>query len=353
MNISEITKVRLLIIPLIAMLVVTMMMAGWNQQEDEQIKIDEGRKELTIEHDTGGIDEPSKSIDASATAVTSVKNKSSLRFKVNPEVIHVGSTQESVNIKLSALGDFDEGLDIETFRFQASEKEQIQENPNHIDFWTSFSEIEDGERWPPDEQKGGIATSSPGHVAYDGYDLYSNDFTAKTKISWDIPTENMNDEFTLKLNAIVSGLSKDVIATVDLTIVEYTNDFTEFYVLGESGKADDYPTNLTVDETGTVTLGVTNYEQAMLNYTLAIGLGRSYENMSYAGGIPENFNLTFSSNNTYRETDLTLDSGENWNSTVNFSIQMSGKYYMLNFYLLREGEVYRNLHLFIAVWEEQ
>ncbi len=127
--------------------------------------------------------------------------------------------------------------------------------------------------------------------------------------------------------------------------------FTEFGVLGPEGKADDYPTNLTVNETRTVIVMVTNREHAMVNYTLAVGLGHSYENMSYEGDLPEDFNFTLPSNNTYKETSITLKHNEEWNRTVNFSIGDAGRDLKFNFFLLRDGDVYRQLHLWVDVWE--
>ena len=48
--------------------------------------------------------------------------------------------------------------------------------------------------------------------------------------------------------------------------------FTEFYVLGAGGKIGDYLTNLTLGESGTVTLGVVNREYEEVNYTIVIKL---------------------------------------------------------------------------------
>ncbi|MBS3816696.1 MAG: DUF1616 domain-containing protein [Candidatus Thermoplasmatota archaeon] len=127
--------------------------------------------------------------------------------------------------------------------------------------------------------------------------------------------------------------------------------FTEFGVLGPEGMADDYPTNLTVNETGTVIVMVTNREHASVNYTLVIGAGHSYDNMSDEGDIPEDFNVTLPSNNTYKETSVRLRHGEKWNRTVNFSIGEEGRAIKLNFFLLKDGDVYRQLHLWVDVLE--
>jgi uncharacterized membrane protein len=49
--------------------------------------------------------------------------------------------------------------------------------------------------------------------------------------------------------------------------------FTEFYVLGLEGKAEGYPTELTVGEEGRVILGITNREHETMSYEVEIKIG--------------------------------------------------------------------------------
>jgi uncharacterized membrane protein len=51
-----------------------------------------------------------------------------------------------------------------------------------------------------------------------------------------------------------------------------SDPYTEFYVLGAEGNASDYPTNLAVDESGEVTVGVTNQEHEPRTYTVVVRL---------------------------------------------------------------------------------
>jgi len=48
--------------------------------------------------------------------------------------------------------------------------------------------------------------------------------------------------------------------------------FTEFYILGPDGKADNYPTSLTVGENGTVIIGIVNHEHRNVTYYVQIWL---------------------------------------------------------------------------------
>lgn len=126
--------------------------------------------------------------------------------------------------------------------------------------------------------------------------------------------------------------------------------FTELYVLGPEGMADDYPTNLTANETGEVIIGTINREHQEVNYTLGVGLGDSYGNMTLLGNIPSDYNITYDRNNTYYSTSFTLNNDEKWNHTLNFSISRSGKY-KFNIFLLRDEKVYRSIHLWVTVRE--
>lgn len=70
--------------------------------------------------------------------------------------------------------------------------------------------------------------------------------------------------------------------------------------------------------------------------------------MERIGELPSDYNFTFSSNNTYYSTDLSLEHSEEWKQNMRFFIEVSGSY-RLSFFLLRDGEVYRNVHFWVEV----
>jgi len=53
---------------------------------------------------------------------------------------------------------------------------------------------------------------------------------------------------------------------------ETTDPYTEFYVLGPDGNASGYPTDLTVGETGTFVVGLTNHEHGSEQYAVTATL---------------------------------------------------------------------------------
>ena len=73
----------------------------------------------------------------------------------------------------------------------------------------------------------------------------------------------------LFVSLVLSLIGVGYVATIQPVEPE---SFTEFYILGPGGNATDYPTNLTVDETGSVIVGISNHENEDLTYTVVFEL---------------------------------------------------------------------------------
>jgi len=122
--------------------------------------------------------------------------------------------------------------------------------------------------------------------------------------------------------------------TVYIVVTPHVGErFTEFYLLGPSGKAYGYPTNLTVGESGTVIIGVVNHE---------------YENVSYRV-------VAVLDNETVGVIDgIMLEHEEVWEQNFTFTAEKAGERLKLEFFLFREGveEPYQSLHLWVTVRQE-
>ena len=121
-----------------------------------------------------------------------------------------------------------------------------------------------------------------------------------------------------------------VSATVYVIVKPHHGEkFTEFYILGENGKASDYPTNMTVGETGNVTIGIVNHEYRTVDYTLVVE----------------------SNNTTLMQQNVTLDSGAKVEIPYNFTVGSAGqKEIKFLLYKLPDNETsYRDLHLWVTV----
>ncbi len=120
-----------------------------------------------------------------------------------------------------------------------------------------------------------------------------------------------------------------------ITVPKEGERFTEFYVLGENGTAEDYPNNLTIGENGTVIVGVVCREHERTRYTVEIEL----------------LNLTGErENKTLGQYNFTLVHDQLNETVFKFNVSDNGTY-KLQFllYINDKKEPYRELHLWINV----
>jgi uncharacterized membrane protein len=122
-----------------------------------------------------------------------------------------------------------------------------------------------------------------------------------------------------------------IAATVYITVNPKSGEkFTEFYILGQNGQAGNYPTNLTLGETGNVTVGIVNHEQSTTDYNMVIKLN---------GAVLNNQTFTLQKN----ETKLV---------PFNFTTNQTGSNMKMEFLLYKlpnNTQVYRSLNLFVTV----
>lgn len=109
--------------------------------------------------------------------------------------------------------------------------------------------------------------------------------------------------------------------------------FTEFYILGLEGTADDYPSELKIGETGMVTVGIINHEQEDVSYHVEI----RPDDGTLIGELEP----------------VILHNDEKWEQEVAFTPVTAGETQKIEFLLFREGdsEPYNQLHLWVNVNE--
>jgi uncharacterized membrane protein len=115
-----------------------------------------------------------------------------------------------------------------------------------------------------------------------------------------------------------------------IAVPKTTETFSEFYILGLSGKADDYPSQLRVGEEGQVILGIVNREQEVTDYRVEV---------------------VVEGNPVSEIGPLRLDNGEKWQQVVGFTLDKPGSGQKVEFLLYKVGveEPYRSLRLWIDV----
>jgi len=132
--------------------------------------------------------------------------------------------------------------------------------------------------------------------------------------------------------ALAVGLALLGVVSVSMTPTVSSDPYTEFYVLGPNGSASGYPINLSIGETGSVVVGITNHE----------GTDQSYRiEAAYDDRTLETYSLTVAHEQT-------------WEQPVSFEAQSAGRK-QLDLFLYRAGspngtgEPYREARVLVIV----
>ncbi|WP_245527604.1 DUF1616 domain-containing protein [Methanotorris igneus] len=131
--------------------------------------------------------------------------------------------------------------------------------------------------------------------------------------------------------------------------------FTEFYILNKDLKAYDYPTDLLINESAMVFIGVSNHEYKDMNYTILAFLSDKVYDYNYTVNITilNKWNETLSYKYALSKK-VYLRNNETILIPLNFSISIPGRH-KIEFILLKDDErkVYRELHLWVNVKEKE
>lgn len=106
--------------------------------------------------------------------------------------------------------------------------------------------------------------------------------------------------------------------------------FTEFYLLGPHGKAEGYPTDLTVGKADSVIVGIVNHEYEPVNFTLRVEINQDI----------------------LKEEQIQTAYNQTWEQPVNFTPKRTGTGLKLQFLLYKEKNFtvpYRDTHLWVNV----
>lgn len=107
--------------------------------------------------------------------------------------------------------------------------------------------------------------------------------------------------------------------------------FTEFYILGQDGKAANYPKELKVGEKGEVIVGVVNHEGKEVSYRVEVVVG---------------------SQESTEVGPVVLVNEQKWEGEVSFVPEVAGENQKVEFLLYKDGEVepcLEPLHLWVDV----
>lgn len=139
-----------------------------------------------------------------------------------------------------------------------------------------------------------------------------------------------NIDKTLSVILIIALIAAVAITIYIVVFPQPGEKFTEFYILGPNGKAGDYPSNLTVSESGNMIIGIVNHEYANTTYELKVKLNQTI----------------------LKDENITLTNNEKKEIAFTFKPTKIGNNQKLEFLLFKppgNSTTYRSLYLYMNV----
>ena len=163
-----------------------------------------------------------------------------------------------------------------------------------------------------------------------------------------------NTTYTLTATNSITSIT----ATTQIIVTNISRT-TEFYILGPTGTAEGYPTNLSAEENATVIIGVANHEYQTINYTIEIWL------FNYSIYEIDHMWFVDKITTTLEHTDVKQSVTPQWEYNYSFAINRKGSFKLVFLlfttsreeytvdedYVYKELPIiaYKNLHLWIDV----
>lgn len=146
-------------------------------------------------------------------------------------------------------------------------------------------------------------------------------------VNKEINTQNRTDKI-LTIVLIFSIMFAMGMIYYVITTPKIGEKFTEFYILGPSGKADNYSTELKLGSSANLLTGVVNHEYSPVNYTIQIMLNKDI----------------------LSSEKLMLNNNDIWEKNMTFIPDKAGNDMKLELLLFKEDNFtspYRELHLWV------
>ncbi len=160
------------------------------------------------------------------------------------------------------------------------------------------------------------------------YDIINNEFSSPRS-----RTDTMLTGMLIFSIALAAGMVYFVITTP-----KTGERFTEFYILDTDGKAQNYTTDLKLNSSAEVLVGVINHEYTSVNYTVEVVLSSVLSSAL--------------DRDVLADARFTSGHNETWEKNMTFIPDREGRDMKLEFWLFKEDNFtvpYRELHLWVNV----
>jgi len=128
---------------------------------------------------------------------------------------------------------------------------------------------------------------------------------------------------------------------------------TEFYILNSEYKAYDYPTEIYINKSYVVIIGIRNYEYKPMKYKVWVFLSNKTYDYNYTINITSEYrwNGTLSYNSALTR-EVFLKHNETVFIPLNFTVSTPGRHKIVFLLTINDSnKVYRSLHLWVNVLE--
>ena len=155
-------------------------------------------------------------------------------------------------------------------------------------------------------------------------------YTSRINIS--IPKDETKFDKVLTLVLVICIIITVSLAIYAVLTLKQEEHFTNFYVLGSTHLAYNYPMNLTSKENATVILGIVNHEKTVMNYTLEIWLSNQTTQYNTSSNRNETtyHHVWFMDNKSITLTPQPINLEEmhtsQWEYNYTFNITQNGSY---------------------------
>ena len=220
-------KVRLLVIAIVAMLAVTIVVAGWQYEDQEPIEWEEGFAESAVRvpsssHDPGRRHD--EDVSNPAIAVSTINGEEALELNVTPRYSDVTSApgldrqkvrEFNSDVLFSVDGDIPAELEPEELIIETEVKEAPELDDIVLDHHLSQWEAQDLDLWPREELNTGTGGEEPLVL---GSDIEDNSFSGQGRFDYsywdrDVP---FDEPITIEVTAILRGLAEEVTARAEI-----------------------------------------------------------------------------------------------------------------------------------------
>ncbi|MCU0798285.1 MAG: DUF1616 domain-containing protein [Candidatus Thermoplasmatota archaeon] len=160
-----------------------------------------------------------------------------------------------------------------------------------------------------------------------------------------LPRDSPPMERLLTVGIVVMMVLSVSLLVYIIVVPRQGESFTEFYVLGHTGKADGYPSSFVLGEEQSIYIGIGNHEHRDKNYTIVLSIGPEARNQTVAS-----LDSVHISKLERPVLEVRVKKGGTLKVPCNLTVNDIG-HHKLRLLLFMDGREHRDLHIWVRVFK--